>query len=153
METITLFLSKWHWFGLAAVLGILEVSVGSSFFLLWLAVSATTVATILMIMPSLTWQYQLLIFAVESITCIFFWHLHLKKHPIKTDKPTLNRRSEQYVNRVFSLAEPIVNGRGKIKVEDSLWVVEGKDLSVGKKVRVIGVNGVILQVIEEKEEK
>jgi hypothetical protein len=150
MGSIILILTKWHWFCLAAVLGILEVTLGASFFLLWLAVSAITIALILIGFPSLDWQYQLLIFALESITCIFFWHMHLKHNPIKTDKPTLNRRNEQYINRVFTLTEPITNGRGKIQVDDSFWIVEGKDLPVGKKVRVIGVNGVILQVEEDR---
>ena len=148
MEPIILTLTKWHWFGLAAVLGILEVVLGASFFLLWLAVSASTIALFLIVFPTLGWQYQMLIFALEAITSIFFWHMHLKHSPIKTDKPTLNRRNEQYLGRVFTLAEPIANGRGKIQVDDSFWIVEGKDLPAGKKVKVTGVNGVILQVEE-----
>jgi membrane protein implicated in regulation of membrane protease activity len=51
---------------------------------------------------------------------------------------------------VFPLAEPIVNNRGKIRIEDSFWLVEGKDLPLGKKVRVIGVDGVILKVEEDR---
>ena len=149
METLLL-LNEWHWFGLAAVLGILEVVLGASFFLLWLAICAATIALVLMIWPSLAWQYQFLIFAIESIACILFWHIHLKNNPIKTDKPTLNRRSEQYINRIFTLVEPIVNGRGKIQVDDSFWIVEGEDLPLGTKVRVTSVNGVILQVEESK---
>jgi membrane protein implicated in regulation of membrane protease activity len=149
METIILTLTKWHWFGIAAILGILEVMLGTSFFLLWLAISAITIAIILIGFPYLEWQYQFLIFALEAITCIFFWYVHLKNNPVKTDKPALNRRNEQYIDRVFTLAEPIINGRGKIQVDDSFWIIEGKDLPIGKKVRVIGVKGVILQVKEE----
>ena len=122
METFMFTLTEWHWFGLAAILGILEVALGASFFLLWLAICAITIAIILLIFPALGWQQQLLIFSIESIASIFFWHVHLKNNPSKTDNPTLNRRSEQYINRVFTLAEPIVNGRGKIHVDDSFWI-------------------------------
>lgn len=149
METIILTLTKWHWFGLAAILGILELVLGASFFLLWLAISATTIALILIGFPVLEWQYQFLIFAVEAITCIFFWYAYLKNNLANAAKSTLNRRNEQYINRVFILAEPIVNGRSKIRIDDSFWIIEGKDLPEGKKVRVVAVNGVILQVKEE----
>ncbi len=149
MEIFISSINEWHWFGLATILGILEVTLGASFFLLWLALSAATIGVILIMVPTLGWQYQLLIFAVESIACIFFWYVHLKNSPIKTDRPTLNRRNEQYINRVFTLVEPIVNGRGKIQVDDSFWIVEGQDLPLGKHVRVVGVNGVVLKVEED----
>lgn len=65
---------------------------------------------------------------------------------IQTDAPTLNRRGQQYVGRVFTLSEAIVNGVGKIKVDDTLWKVKGKDTEVGKRVRVTEVDGVVLLV-------
>lgn len=142
-------LTEWHWFGLAAILGILEVALGTSFFLLWLALSAVMIAIILMLMPTLGWQYQLLIFAIGSLASISVWAMRLKHTSMQTNISTLNRRSEQYLNRVFILAEPIINGRGKIQVDDSFWIVEGPDLALGKRVRVVAVNGMILTVEAE----
>ncbi len=139
-------LTQWHWFGFAAMLVIFEVMLGANFFLLWLGASAVVVALLLMVLPTLLWQYQLLVFAVGSLMCIFFWHLHLRKNPTKSDRPKLNRRSEQYIGRQFTLTEPIVNGRGKIHVDDSIWRVEGDDLPAGTRIKVIDVNGVILKV-------
>jgi membrane protein implicated in regulation of membrane protease activity len=72
--------------------------------------------------------------------------LYFAHHPIETDQPRLNRRGEQYVGRVFTLREPIVNGQGKIRVDDSTWKIQGVDCPSGTKVRVTGVNGVVLQV-------
>jgi hypothetical protein len=40
---------------------------------------------------------------------------------VESDQPKLNRRGEQYVGRTFTLEEPIVNGHGKIRVDDSTW--------------------------------
>ncbi|MCG8379509.1 MAG: NfeD family protein, partial [Proteobacteria bacterium] len=57
-----------------------------------------------------------------------------------------NRRGEQYVGRIFTLEEPIVNGVGKVKVDDSTWKVMGVDMPAGTKVRVLSVDGTILNV-------
>jgi len=44
------------------------------------------------------------------------------------------------------LKEPIVNGAGKIKVDDTTWKISGTDMAAGDKVRVVGVDGVVLKV-------
>ncbi len=146
MQNIFNAITYWHWLSFSALLIITDLVVGASFFLLWLGVSAATVAIILALIPGLAWEYQLLIFAIESITCVLFWRFYLKRNPTKSDKPRLNRRSEQYIGRVFTLEEPIINGRGKIKVDDSIWKIEGEDFPKGTRVKVINVNGVILIV-------
>ncbi len=144
-------MNDWYWFGLAALLIIVEVTFGASFFLLWLGITASIVGIVAWILPNLQGEYQLLIFAVGSVMSIVFWRLYLKRHPIKTDRPTLNRRAEQYVGRTFTLSEPIVNGRGKIRVDDSSWRVEGQDLPAGSTVLVVGVDGIILKVKEKRD--
>lgn len=147
-EAFMLGINLWHWFGLAVFLGILEISLGTSFFLLWLGLSATTVGVVLALFPNMHWQYQGLLFALQSIGCIIFWHMHLKHNLNETtDEPRLNRRSEQYIGRILTLHEPIINGLGKVKVDDSTWKVEcDEDLPENTKVKVIGVDGVLLKV-------
>ena len=139
-------LNEWHWISLGVSLVIFEVLLGTSFFLLWLGLCAISMSILVWLAPSLPWEYQLLIFGVISSGSIFLWQRYLKNNPIKTDHPRLNKRNEQYVGRTFTLHESIENGRGKIRVDDSSWIVEGPDLQSGNKVKVIGVNGVILQV-------
>ncbi len=34
---------------------------------------------------------------------------------------TLNRRGEQLLGRNATLSEPIVNGRGQLKIDDTVW--------------------------------
>ncbi|MCK4710234.1 MAG: NfeD family protein, partial [Gammaproteobacteria bacterium] len=63
-----------------------------------------------------------------------------------SDHPTLNRRGEQYVGRTFTLDEPIVNGMGKIRVDDSTWKISGNDCDSGSKVKVTGIEGTIFKV-------
>jgi len=138
-------LEFWHWWIATAVLIILEVLAPGTFFL-WLGISAGIVGVILLIVPTLAWELQVFIFTVLSIVSVFVWRSYLKKNPISSTAPTLNRRGQQYVGRVFTLSEPIVNGVGKIKVDDTLWKVRGDDTGVGERVRVTEVDGVVLLV-------
>ncbi len=136
----------WVWYSLALSLVIFEVMLGTSFFLLWLGAVAAVVGTIVFLIPGLPWQVTGAVFAVGSLLSIVAWKYYLKRHPTKSEMPTLNRRAEQYIERTFILSEAIVNNRGKIIVDDSTWRVEGPDLPQGTNVVVIGVNGVILKV-------
>jgi inner membrane protein len=69
-------------------------------------------------------------------------------HPTvsKSDEPNLNRPAAQLVGRVLTLAEPIEGGRGKVRVGDTLWPVEGPDAPEGAEVRVTAANGTVLVV-------
>lgn len=138
----------WHWWVLAGVFFVLEV-LSMSFFFLWLGASAALVGILLIIMPELSWQVQFIIWAGIAVADIFAWRIYKSKNPseIKTDEPHLNRRGDQYVGRTFTLDEPIENGFGKVKVDDSIWKVECEtDLDAGQKVKVTAVDGTVLQV-------
>ena len=135
----------WHWWVLGVVLLILEVFSPGAFFL-WLGVAAGVVGVVLLLAPELDWQIQLLLFAVLSVVSIAVGRTWLKRHPIETDLPTLNRRGEQYVGRVFTLEVPVVNGNGKIRVDDTTWKIRGDDRPAGSRVRVSGVDGTVLLV-------
>lgn len=140
-------LNHWHWLAISISLFMIEI-IFSSGFVLWIGLSALIVSIIAWVMPQLTWGIQLLLFAVGSIITFIIWWNYLRPYPIATDDPKLNRRSEQYVGRIFTLAEPIVNGRGKVKVDDTIWTVEGPDLPLGTRVKIIGTNGILL-IVEE----
>ena len=57
------------------------------------------------------------------------------------DNPYLNRRQMGYVGRSFTLKEPIVDGRGKLTIEDTVWEIEGPDLAPGTRVKVTAGRG------------
>jgi hypothetical protein len=135
----------WHWWVLGVVLLILEVFAPGAFFL-WLAIAAGVLGLLVMAMPSMAWDMQLLVFAVLSVAAVVLGRLWLRRHPIVTDRPTLNRRGDQYVGRVFTLDEPVINGFGKIRVDDTTWKIRGDDCAAGARVRVVGVDGTTLVV-------
>lgn len=146
MATFFSQLVYWHWFALALILGITDVIVGGNFFFVWCGASATLVGVILLIFPSLGGEYQFLIFGIGVMMSLVFWRQYVKSHSQGQETSTLNRRSAQYIGRVFTLEEAIINGRGKVRVDDTLWRVEGPDLPVGQKVKVVSVDGVVLKV-------
>jgi len=135
----------WHWWVLAVVLMIVEVFAPGAVFI-WMGVAAGVVGLILWIFPATPWEAQWTIFALMSVASIVAFQFYLRRNPTATDRPRLNRRGQQYVDRVFVLAEPIENGFGKIRVDDSTWKISGPDCPAGTKVRVHGVDGVVLQV-------
>jgi inner membrane protein len=135
----------WHWWVAAVALIVIEALAPGAIFL-WLGVSAAVVGVVLLLAPDLTWEYQVLIFAVLSVGAVVGWRIFHKSHPTKTDLPTLNRRGEQYIGRKLTLDEAIVNNVGKVKLDDTSWKVEGNDLPAGARIEVVGVDGVVLKV-------
>jgi membrane protein implicated in regulation of membrane protease activity len=138
-------LGYWHWWIGAVALLVLELFAPGAFFL-WLGISAAVVGLLVYLFADIGWQYQLLLFSILSVASIVTWRIYFKERTEETDQPTLNRRGAQYIGRSFTLAEPIVNGIGKIRVDDTSWRIEGPDCDVGRQVRVIGVDGVLLRV-------
>lgn len=138
-------LGYWHWWILAAVLVILEIFAPGAFFL-WLGIAAAVVGGIVLLAPAMDWEYQLLLFSILSVISIVVWRKFFLQKAADTDQPALNRRGEQYVGRLFTLNEPINDGLGKIRVDDSTWKIRGEDCPVGSQVEVTGVDGTILEV-------
>ncbi len=135
----------WHWLILAVVMIILEILMPGAYFL-WMGVSAAIVGGAMFVFPQMPILVQVLIFAVLSVITVVMYKSYRKKNPLVTDEPALNRRGEQYIGRTFTLTEPIVNGEGKIKVDDTTWKITGADIDAGETVRVIAVEGTTLVV-------
>lgn len=138
-------LDFWHWFILAAILIILEMFAPGAF-LLWIGIAAGVVGAVLYFVPAMTWEYQVILFSLASVGSIVAWRSYRNAHPVVTDEPTLNRRGAQYIGRVFTLDAPIVNGVGKIRVDDSTWKIEGTDCPAGTKIKVVGIENTVLRV-------
>ena len=137
----------WHWWILAGVLLILELT-APAFFFLWLGIAAAATGLLLLVFPAIPLESQLVLFAVLSVVAVIAWRKYREARPVTSDQPNLNRRGEQYTGRVFTLEQPIVNGVGKVTVDDSTWRVKGPDLPAGTRVQVKDVDGVVFVVDE-----
>ncbi|KAA9131498.1 NfeD family protein [Marinihelvus fidelis] len=135
----------WHWWILAGVLLIIELTM-PAFFFLWLGIAAAATGLIVLVFPGISLETQLVMFAILSLAAVVAWRKYRETHPPSSDQPNLNRRGHQYVGRTFTLEAPIVNGVGKVTVDDSTWRVKGPDLPAGATVRVDDVDGVVFIV-------
>ena len=138
-------LAYWDWFIAGLVLVILEIFAPGAVFL-WLGIAAGLVGAVVFFAPYLDWKFQFTLFAVLSVVSIVVSRRYLKRRPLETDHPNLNRRGAQYVGRDLILDAALSGGRGRLRVDDTTWRVEGPDLPAGAKVRVTAVNGATLKI-------
>lgn len=138
-------LQYWHWWVLGIVCLAIEIFAPGAIFI-WFAASAAFLGVLLLVMPDLTWQIQVTLFSVLSILSIINWRQYRKKVPEENAYPALNKRGEELIGRVFTLDEPIVNNYGKIRVDDTMWKINGSDANVGMKVKVTSLDGTVLKV-------
>ncbi|MCP1442789.1 membrane protein implicated in regulation of membrane protease activity [Pseudomonas sp. GGS8] len=137
--------SFWSWLALGTLLLILEVF-GAGGYLLWIGMAAGIVGVLTFLIPDLPWEWQVLLFAVFSILTALYWWRRQRSVVRASDQPNLNLRGQELIGKVFVVSEAIINGRGKIKVADGVWMARGPDTATGSRVRVIGQQGAILLV-------
>ena len=135
--------SPWLWFIIAGLLLIGEL-LSPGVFLMWLA-GAAALTGFADLVFGMGWAGEVITFGLTSLFSVFAsWKHVTSKWSPKSDQPHLNQRHHAYVGRVIVLDQAIVNGSGKVKIEDALWDVDGEDAPVGTRVRLTGVNGLRL---------
>ncbi len=134
----------WHWWVLGLGLLVAEMLLPTGFVLLWIGASAIIVGALAWALP-LNWQIELVLFSVLSLASFLVWK-RFRPAAVESDRPTLNRRGDSYIGRTFTLKDPIVNGVGKLRVDDSQWRITGPDVPEGTQVRVTRADGATLHV-------
>lgn len=135
----------WHWLILGIALMTAEALLPGSF-LVWFGVGALATGIALLVVPALGWELQLILFALVSGASIIAWRRYRAAHPETSSHPTLNQRGAQYIGRRFTLHKPIVDGVGRLHVDDTQWRIEGPDLPAGTQVTVTSSEGNVLKV-------
>jgi len=147
METIRA-LGAWNWMILAAILFTLEV-LSPGIFLMWFGLAAA-ITGLIAFAATISWQWQLIWFCGLSVISVLIAAKYLRRHPLSSERPLLNRRAVQLVGQSFTLVDPIVNGRGSIKAGDTIWRVAGPELAKGARITVVGADGTLLKVAEAR---
>ena len=138
--------SNWFWWALALALFALEALLPGAF-MLWLGFAAIASGLVHLLFPDLGMVVQWVLFGVFSLVAVGLGQRWRATHPPKeSDQPLLNRRAAQLVDKVYPLETAISDGRGRIKIGDAFWTVEGDDAPSGTRVRVIAVDGMTLRV-------
>ena len=145
MESVTF----WYWLAFGIVLMLVEVLVPGVLFL-WLGAAAIVTGLILLGVPEMGWQLQLVVFAILSVVSVFVGRKYVYTNPEPTDHPTLNRRGENFIGQQYTLEGATDGGKGRIKIGDSLWAVavspQGAELAADTRVTVTSVDGSTLVV-------
>src|SRR5664279_5955416 len=109
-------IDNYGWWLLALVLIGAEM-IAPGYFMLWIGLAAGIMGAITLIAPSLPAIAQALVFAALAIaTCAIYWRLIRPLAAHRDDQPLLNRRGDKLVGQRVVVVEPIVNGRGKVRV-------------------------------------
>ena len=144
MEEFIATVQPWHWLVLALVLLICE-SLGAGGFLIGLAIAAVVQSIIAVSTENLSWDLQLLIFAVNAVVFTVIYWRFFRKFNQQTDAPTINQRAVQYLGRRFHLTEDLSNGEGKTRIGDTLWRIRAKnDLPANTNVEVYDTDDMVL---------
>jgi membrane protein implicated in regulation of membrane protease activity len=134
----------WNWMIMAVVLFILETMVPGVHFL-WFGIAAIVVGLLAMA-TGIAWPYQLIAFGLISVLTVFWVRRYARPDKVKSDLPDLNERALQYIGRSLVVEQAIQNGRGKVRVGDTLWQAEGPDVPAGARVKVTSAKGTVLVV-------
>ena len=134
----------WNWLILGIVLFVLEFMLPGVHFL-WFGLAAVIVG-ILALATGMSWPYQVIAFGVIAVLTVFWVRRYVRSDATKSDQPDLNERGQQYVGRSLVVEQAIQNGRGKVRVGDSVWQAEGPDAPAGTRVTVTGTKGTVLVV-------
>ena len=145
MENYFSELQFWHWLILGVICLMFELMSGSGF-LLWPAIGGIVISVLTYIIPSMYWPWQVVLFSSFSVIASVLWWKYLKNCTEKSDHPNLNNRTSNFIGRTFELETAIKNGRGRVKIGDTYWLVEGDDQLVNTKVKVTSADGVMLYV-------
>lgn len=151
LERIFNELGPWNWMVLGFVLLTLEILV-PGVFLLWIGLAALIVGAMSLMFWDAgfwSWEVQVVVFLALALLCAFAGKRIMGNSGDATDQPLLNQRGSQLVGRTATLTEPITDGRGRVKIGDTMWRVSGPDLPAGAKVRVKAATDLDLELVVE----
>lgn len=134
------------WMIIAIVLIGLEFLAPGIYFM-WVGFAALLVSGMTYIFPELAWEIQTLAFAGLAVISVLVGRKYLMEKKVTSEDNTLNKRGQQYVGKICEVVVPFKNGKGKIKIEDTLWTAIGPDkLEKGESVKVVGLDGTKIKV-------
>jgi membrane protein implicated in regulation of membrane protease activity len=139
---------RWDVFGWAALALLLFAAeaMAPGAFMLWLGLASAVVFVGVLLVPGIPLLAQVAAFVVLSFVSIQAYRRWFRGREPQGDKPTLNRRTAALVGQVVPLQAAIVNGRGRVQIADAYWDVSGPALPAGVPLRIVGADGMLLQV-------
>ena len=138
-------LGPWTWVVVGLLLLGLELLMPGNIFV-WFGVAAILTG-VLALLTSLGWQTEILVFIALAVVLVIVGRRAFSREAAPGERPFLNDRAQRLVGTSYVLSEPIVNGNGRIRVDDTNWRVNGPDAPAGTKVRIASADGISLKVV------
>lgn len=140
-------LGIWNWLVFGLVLLILEILAPGIFFI-WFGLAALITGVLAFLLGSIAdfgWQLQIVLFLVFAVVFALVGRRVFGSSG-RQDEPLLNRRGDQLVGQRATLTEPIINGRGRIRINDTTWRIKGPDLPAGTEVHIVSFDPITLEM-------
>ena len=144
-------LGPWSWWIVGFILLAAEL-VAPGVFLVWIGAAALVIGVASLALWETAfwaWQLQLVLFAALSVVFALQGRKYFGKDNAVSDEPFLNQREASLIGRTATLNEPIAEGRGRIRLDDTWWPVNGPDMPAGTRVRIVssGSNGLTVEAV------
>jgi membrane protein implicated in regulation of membrane protease activity len=146
IEQIAAF-GPWAWVVAGLVLLGLEILAPGNV-LVWFGVAAILTG-LFEFVTDFGWQANFLLFAALSIVLVIVGRRYFARRGSVSEQPFLNQRANALVGQRHVLAEPLVGGQGRIRIDDTTWRITGPDLPSGTRVRVARADGAVLTVEQD----
>ena len=146
--------AMWIWAALGLLLLAVEMATGT-FYVLWLGISALSVAIALWVFPNIAQALQLAMFAALSISSLAIWKLNYKKHETHSRVGQAQGEEIGRTGTVILACSP--NQVGKIHFTQGLmgareWAaVSSEPIAKDVEARVIAVEGNQLRIQATKQ--
>lgn len=140
----------WAWIVLAGALGLAEMGVPGAY-LMWIAFGAAATGLATAASP-LSLEGQLATFAAATaLSCVGGYFVYRRiQHPLHGEPPLnappLNEPQRAMLGARGVVCEGFLNGRGKVRIGDTVWLAAGPELAEGAPIVVSGVRGTRLVV-------
>jgi membrane protein implicated in regulation of membrane protease activity len=135
-----------YWIAGGLILMVLELA-APGVFLVWFALAAIVTGLLLLAVP-LTLNATVLVFSITAIIAVLIGRKVYGRGNVEhTDTERLNAGPHGVIGQNFLLDEPLVNGMGRLRIDDTLWrIASDQDLAAGTRVTVTKVEGSVLRV-------
>ena len=96
------------------------------------------------LVADISWQIQLILFVAALAGPRHRRPALVRPRRGSSEEPLLNERATRLVGQSYVLGDPIVDGTGRVSIDDTMWRLTGPDLPSGTKVRIVGHDGSVL---------
>lgn len=137
----------WHWMVLGLLLGLAELAV-PSFFIIWFGLGALLVGVILLLVPTLGFNTQVLLWSLASASMTVLWF-----KVFRNASRTRSGQADEVLGEIGVLThtvEPFAKGEVRFQkplLGSDVWpCLADEAIAAGERVKVLAVDGQLLKV-------